>query len=90
MTTFTFKMCSAALVAAALVSASPAFALDAASVGVREALAQAAKGPDQLRWFVQRTKQIYLLNFDEVMALAESTKAANIQSPTKVAQSDRR
>lgn len=74
MTKFAFKLCSGALVAAALVSASPAFALDPASVGVREALAQAAQGPDQLRWFVQRTKSIYLLDFNEIMALAESQK----------------
>lgn len=90
MTTFTFKLCSGALVAAALVSASPAFALEESSVGVREALAQAAKGPDQLRWFVQRTKAIYLLDFNEVMILAESRKAANNQSRTTVAQSERR
>jgi hypothetical protein len=90
MTRFTFKLCSGALVAAALVSASPAFALQEGQAGVREALAQAAKGPDQLRWFVQRTRQIYLLDFNEIMALAESNKTANIQSPTKLAQSDRR
>ena len=90
MTRFTFKLCSGALVAAALVSASPAFALQVGTAGVREALAQAAQGPDQLRRFIWRTRQIYLLNFDEIIAFAESNKTANIQSPTTLAQSDRR
>jgi len=90
MTRFTFKLCSGALVAAALVSASPAFALEASSVGVRLALAQAAQGPDQLRRFVQRTRAIYLLNFDEVMALAESNRVASIESQTTVARADTR
>ena len=90
MTRFTFKLCSGALVAAALVSASPAFALQMGTAGVREALAQAAKGPDQLRRFVQRTRQIYLLDFDEIMALAESNRVASIESRTTVAQADTR
>jgi len=90
MTRFTFKLCSGALVAAALVSASPAFALQMGTAGVQEALAQAAKGPDQLRRFVQRTRQIYLLDFDEIIALAESNRVASSESQTTVARADTR
>ena len=91
MTTITFKLCRGALVAAALLSAPPALAAPSeGSVGVREALAQAAKGPDQLRWFIQRTKPIYQLDFMEIMTLAESKKIASAENQIKVAQADRR
>jgi len=91
MTTITFKLCSGALVAAALLSAPPALAAPSeASVGVREALARAAQGPDQLRWFIQRTKSIYQLDFMEIMTLAESKKIASAENQTKLAQADRR
>jgi len=91
MITTTFKLCSGALVAAALLSAPLALAAPSeSSAGVREALAKAGKGPDQLRWFVQRTKSIYQLDFMEIATLAEANKVATTPSPTKVAQADKR
>ena len=91
MTTTTFKLCSGALVAAALMLAPLAVAAPSeSSAGVRAAVAKAAQGPDQLRWFIQRTKAIYELDFMDTMALFEAQKVASAESPTKVAQTDKR
>ena len=88
MTRKTLGLWGGGLVAAALVSAPLAVAAPSESdAGVKAALAQAAAGPDQLRWFVQRTKAVYQLDFNEIAALAEAKKAAEAESVTKLADS---
>jgi hypothetical protein len=91
MTAITFKLYGGALVAAALMSAPLAIAAPSeGTTGVREALAAARQGPDQLRWFIQRTKAIYELDYMDIMALAEAQKIVSTERPTKVAQLDKR
>ena len=76
-----------AIIAVALVVAPMAVAgPSAASPEMKTALAKAAEGPDQLRQYVQRTRAIYALDFNEVMDRHEAINAANAESAAKVAQ----
>lgn len=86
MTTMMSKLCRGALVAAAL-AAAPAALAQAPSVNpeTQRALAKADQGPDVLRQYLNRTRMIYALNFNDVMALHEAIKAAQVDSPTNVA-----
>jgi len=80
-----------ALIAAALVTAPLAVAGPSeASPEMKTALAKAAEGPDQLRQYVQRTRAIYALDFNEVMDRHEAIKAASSESKPQVAQTDRK
>ena len=72
-----------ALVAAPLAVAGPS----EGSPEWKTALAKAAEGPDQLRHYVQRTRAIYALDFNEVMNRHEAIKAASANAP-QVAKSD--
>ena len=79
--------CKGAIIAVALVAAPVAVAgPSAASPEWKTALAKAAEGPDQLRHYVQRTRAIYALDFNEVMDRHEAINAANAESAAKVAQ----
>jgi hypothetical protein len=90
MTRITFRLCGAVLAASALASAPLALAgVSESDAGVRAALAKAAQGPDQLRQYVQRTKLIYQLDFNDIMSLAESKRMASGGQATKVARADK-
>ena len=79
--------CKDAIIAVALVAAPVAVAgPSAASPEWKTALAKAAEGPDQLRRYVERTRTIYALSYNEVMDSFEATKAAAIDSTPQVAQ----
>lgn len=86
MTTMTSKLCRGALVAAALCAA-PAVLAGPPSVNpeTQRAIAQADQGPDALRQYLNRTRMIYALNFNDVMVLRETIKAAQAEAPTTVA-----
>ena len=87
----TSKWCKGVIIAAALVLAPLAAAAPSAgSAGMKTALAKAAQGPDQLRWYVQRTRAIYALNFNDVMEQFEASKTAAAESTTEVAQAGTR
>ena len=79
--------CKGAIVAAALAAAQVATAgPSAASPEMKTALAKAAEGPDQLRRYVERTRTIYALSYNEVMASHEAAKAAALDNTPQVAQ----
>ena len=79
--------CKGAIVAAALAAAQVATAgPSAASPEMKTALAKAAEGPDRLRRYVERTRTIYALSYNEVMASHEAAKAAAIDTTPQVAQ----
>ena len=83
----TFKWCKGMIIAAALVSTPLAVAAPSpGAAGMKTALAKAAQGPEQLRWYVWRTRAIYALNFNDVMELYETSKTASAQSAAQVAQ----
>ena len=52
----------------------------------KTALTRAVGGPDPLRRYVERTRTIYALSYNEVMDSFEATKAAAIDSTPQVAQ----
>jgi hypothetical protein len=83
----TYTMCRTALVAVALATAPLALAggPHPASPEVKKALEKAAESPDELRRFVQRTRMIYALNYDDVMNLHEAAKTAGASPPSAVA-----
>ena len=82
-----WSWCKGAIIAAALVAAPTVVAgPSAASPEMKTALAKAAEGPDQLRHYVQRTRAIYALDFNEVMDRHEAIKAASSESKPQVAQ----
>jgi len=77
----------AAILAVALVAAPLAVAGPSeGSPEMKTALAKAAEGPNQLRQYVQRTRAIYALDFNEVMDRHEAIKAARSESTPQVAQ----
>jgi hypothetical protein len=83
----TSKWCKGMIIAAALVSTPLAVADPSpGAAGMKTALAKAAQGPQQLRWYVWRTQAIYALNFNDVMELYETSKTASAQSAAQVAQ----
>ena len=85
----TLKFCSSALVAVALSATMPAEAAPpTASPEMQRALAKAEQGPEQLRWYVQRTRSIYNLDFYEVMARHEAAKTAQAETPVTLANSE--
>jgi hypothetical protein len=86
MTTMTSKLCRGALVAAALIAA-PAALAGPPSVNpeMQRALAKADEGPDVLRQYLNRTRMIYGLNYNDVMTLHEAIKAAQAEASTNVA-----
>ena len=80
--------CKGAILAVALAATPIALAgPSAASPEMRTALAKAAEGPDQLRQYVQRTRAIYALDFNEVMDRHEAIKAAAVANTPQVAVS---
>ena len=79
--------CKGAIIAVALAAAPTAFAgPSAASPEMKTALSKAAEGPDQLRRYVERTRTIYALSYNEVMNTFEAAKAAAIEQTPQVAQ----
>jgi hypothetical protein len=87
----TSKWCKGVIIATALVSAPLAVAAPpAGTAGLKTALAKAAEGPDQLRWYVQRTRALYALSFNDVMEQFEASKTAAAESTTQVAQAGTR
>ena len=69
--------CKGAIIAVALVAAPTAVAgPSAASPEMKTALAKAAEGSDQLRRYVERTRAIYALSYNEVMDKFEASKVA--------------
>jgi hypothetical protein len=77
------RLTKTALVATGLLMASFAFAgPSVSSPEMQKALAKAQQGPDELRWFIQRTKPIYQLDYYEVMGVHERLNArAKAESP---------
>ncbi len=57
---------------------------------MKTAFAKAAQGPDALRRYVQRTKAIYFLEYNEVMALAYPDRVAADDATLVVADNTRR
>jgi hypothetical protein len=83
----TLKLCGAGLIAVALAVSTHALAEPApVTPEMQRALAKAAQGPDELRWYVHRTRTIYALDYYKVAALYEPRKAASIDAPTPVAK----
>ena len=79
--------CKGAIIAAAFAAAPMAFAgPSTASPEMKTALVKAAEGPDQLRRYVERTRTIYALDYNEVMDRHEAAKAAAIESKPQVAE----
>lgn len=76
---------AAAFMAAPLAIAGPS----ATSHEMKTAFAKAAQGPQQLRWYVQRTKPIYMLDYNEVMDQFEASKVASTDQTVQVAQAAR-
>jgi hypothetical protein len=80
--------CKGAIIAVALAAAPMAVAgPSAASPEMKRALTKAAEGPDQLRRYVERTRTIYALSYNEVMDRFEASKVAATDSTPQVAQS---
>ena len=87
MKTTTKFVWNSAIIAAALVAAPLAIAgPSAGSPEMKTALAKAAEGPQQLRWYVNRTRAIYALDFNDVMDRFEASKTANADTAAQVAQ----
>ncbi len=75
------------IVGAAILSSSFAHAdPSVSSHEMQTALAKASEGSTALRRYVERTKPIYALDYNEVMAVAEKQKAMASVEPTKVAR----
>jgi hypothetical protein len=80
--------CKGAIIAVAFAAAPMAIAgPSAASPEMKTALVKAAEGPDQLRRYVERTRTIYALSYNEVMDRFEASKMAAIDNTPQVAQS---
>ena len=80
--------CKGAIIAVALAAAPMAVAgPSAASPEMKTALTKAAEGPDQLRRYVERTRAIYALSYNDVMDAHEAAKAAAVANTPQVAQS---
>jgi hypothetical protein len=80
--------CKGAIIAAAFAAAPIAIAgPSTASPEWKTALAKAAEGPDQLRRYVERTRAIYALSYNDVMDAHEAAKAAANGTTPQVAQS---
>jgi len=83
-----WSWCKGAIIAVALVAAPAAVAgPSAASPEMKTALTKAAEGPDQLRRYVERTRAIYALHYNDVMDRFEASKVAATDSTPQVAQS---
>lgn len=88
------KLLKGLIVAAALASASFVQAQDRSTVAsaptpeMARAFAKAAQGPDQLRWFVQRTQTIYALNYHDVMNRFEQSKIASQDASPVLAKAE--
>ncbi len=83
----TLKWCKCAFIAAALVSAPLATAGPPPdSHEMKTAFAKAAQGPDQLRRYVWRTRNIYALNYNEVMAQFKAAQVAGADGTAQIAQ----
>jgi len=84
------KLSKAALVAVALLSAPLAFAgPSVASPEMKIAFAKFEEGSDALRRYVQRTKAIYALDYDEVVEAHAKVKAAEAERSAVAKASDR-
>ncbi len=57
---------------------------------MKTAFAKAAQGPESLRRYVERTKPIYMLDYNEVMALAYPERMSAADSEVRVADNTRR
>jgi len=57
-----------------------------ASPEMKTALVKASEGPDQLRRYVERTRAIYALSYNEVMGKFEASKAAANDNAPQVAK----
>jgi hypothetical protein len=80
----------AVVVGAAILSSSPALAdPPVTSHEMQAALAKARQGTTELRRYVERTKPIYALDFNTVMAVAEQQKAVASADAAKVATAAR-
>ena len=87
----TSRLCKTMLVAAALLSAPLAYAEpSSASPEMKQAFAKVEQGPDALRWYVQRTRMIYALNYQDVLDQYAKTRNAAAAEPTAVAQAPSR
>ena len=83
-----WSWCKGAIIAVALVAAPAAVAgPSAASPEMKTALTKAAEGPAQLRRYVERTRVIYALSYNDVMDRFEASKVAATDSTPQVAQS---
>ncbi|HYT97172.1 MAG TPA: hypothetical protein VEO36_07610 [Casimicrobiaceae bacterium] len=83
-----WSWCKGAIIAVALMAAPVAVAgPSAASPEMKTALTKAAEGPDQLRRYVERTRTIYALRYNDVMDSFEASKVAATDSTPQVAQS---
>ena len=56
---------------------------------MKTALAKAEQGPDALRWYVQRTKSIYGLDYSEVMNAYTEAQTAKVQA-SSIAEASKR
>ena len=57
---------------------------------MKTAFAKADQGPDQLRWYVQRTKTIYALDYADVLERRAQSTVALQDSAVVVAQAKTR
>jgi hypothetical protein len=81
--------CKGAIIAVALAAAPMAVAgPSAASPEMKTALTKAAEGPEQLRRYVERTRTVYALSYNEVMASFEASKIATSENTPQVAKRD--
>lgn len=71
---------------APLASAAPSLS----SPEMKTAFAKAAQGPESLRRYVERTKPIYMLDYNEVMSLAYPERLSATESQPKLAENIRR
>jgi hypothetical protein len=77
----------AAVVGAAILSSSAVLAGPSiSSHEMQTALARAREGPTELRRYIERTKPIYELDYNEVMAIAEQQKAMAANTPARPAE----
>ena len=92
MKTMKTSMWVAGCVVAASVAWAPlaSAARSVATPEMKTAFAKAAQGPDALRRYVERTKPIYFLDYNEVMALAYPERAAMGDAPVTLADSTTR
>ena len=57
---------------------------------MKTAFAKAAQGPESLRRYVERTKPIYMLDYNEVMSLAYPERMSAAESAVRLADNTQR